>query len=424
MPAHMCKLHLPSIYFARHLSIGLVLPADHRMPSFSTLAFLVLFATLTHALFQSPVTKVKISGSSLKRFPHAYRAPARLTRSNSDLATKLNYVTYVTSIGIGHPATYYTLVVATGTSNTICGINKKYVHTKTTIPTGQQISDTFGSGSFQGLEYLDQVTLAPQLVITNQSIGGATSSSGFEDVQGILGLGPADLSKGTLLSAPDSLIPTVMDNAVSQGLIKHKVFGISFAPSTKEDDTNGVITFGGIDPSAYTGSITYVPITTTPPSSAFWGIDVTSVHYGDGTVITGSIAGIVDSGTTQILFSDSLFSAYKKSIPGVRFDSKSGLLEIPKSSISKMRPLTFDIGGNYFTLDVGAQLVPADENSAWGGERSKRYGVIGLLPDAASGNGVDFILGIAFMERFYTVFDAENTRMGFAYTKHTSSATD
>jgi len=122
---------------------------------------------------------------------------------------------------------------------------------------------------------LDQVTLAPQLVITNQSIGDATSSSGFEDVQGILGLGPAGLSKGTLLSAPDSLIPTVMDNAVSQGLIKHKVFGISFAPSTKEDDTSeppyfavmmivtktledGVITFGGIDPSAVSASVNSV----------------------------------------------------------------------------------------------------------------------------------------------------------------------
>lgn len=31
-------------------------------------------------------------------------------------------------------------------------VNKKYVHTKTTIPTGQQISDTFGSSSFKGLE--------------------------------------------------------------------------------------------------------------------------------------------------------------------------------------------------------------------------------------------------------------------------------
>lgn len=181
---------------------------------------------------------------------------------------------------------------------------------------------------------LDQVTLALQLVITNQSIAGATSSSGFEDsVQGILGLGPVDLTKGALPSAPDSIIPTVMDNAVSQGLIKHKVFGISFAPSTKEDDTSeppyfaamiivtktledGAITFGGVDPSAvsasvnsvldiykncqYTGRITYVPITTTPPSSAFWGIDVTRVRYGDDTVIARSMVGIVDSGTTRM----------------------------------------------------------------------------------------------------------------------------
>lgn len=342
-----------------------------------------------------------------------------------DLATNLNYVTYVTSVGIGQPVSYYNLILDTGSSNTIFGVNKKYVHTKTTIPTGQQISDTFGSSSFKGLEYLDQVTLAPQLVITNQSIAGATSSSGFEDsVQGILGLGPVDLTKGALPSAPDSIIPTVMDNAVSQGLIKHKVFGISFAPSTKEDDTNGAITFGGVDPSAYTGRITYVPITTTPPSSAFWGIDVTRVRYGDDTVIARSIVGIVDSGTTQILLSDDIFSAYKKAIPGVQYDSKAGLLEIPESSISKMRPLTFDIGGGHFTLDVGAQLIPAVENSAWGGDPSKRYGVVGLLSDAVSGDGVDFILGMAFMERFYTVFDADNKRVGFAYTKYTSSATD
>lgn len=101
-----------------------------------------------------------------------------------------------------------------------------------------------------------------------------------------------------------------------------------------------------------------------------------------------------------------------------------------------MRPLTFDIGGGHFTLDVGAQLIPAVENSAWGGDPSKRYGVVGLLSDAVSGDGVDFILGMAFMERFYTVcagtkayiciylmelfflqvFDADNKRVGFAYT--------
>lgn len=90
------------------------------MPSFSALASLILFSTLTHALFQSPVTKVKLAGSHLKRFPYADR-PARLTRSNLDLATNLNYVTYVTSVGIGQPASYYNLILDTGSSNTIFG---------------------------------------------------------------------------------------------------------------------------------------------------------------------------------------------------------------------------------------------------------------------------------------------------------------
>ena len=48
-------------------------------------------------------------------------------------------------------------------------------------------SVTYGSGEFSGNEVTDTVTLAPGLVITGQSIGVATSSEGFEGVDGILG---------------------------------------------------------------------------------------------------------------------------------------------------------------------------------------------------------------------------------------------
>ena len=58
-------------------------------------------------------------------------------------------------------------------------------------------------------------------------------------------------------------MPTVTDNAFAQGLIPVKEIGISFTPSNSTDTvtpglTNGQLTFGGIDPSAFIGDITFV----------------------------------------------------------------------------------------------------------------------------------------------------------------------
>ena len=46
---------------------------------------------------------------------------------------------------------------------------------------------TYGSGFFKGIEYLDAVVLSSTLSISNQSIGGAVQSQGFNGIDGILG---------------------------------------------------------------------------------------------------------------------------------------------------------------------------------------------------------------------------------------------
>ena len=38
---------------------------------------------------------------------------------------------------------------------------------------------------------------------------------------------------------------------------------------------------------------------------------------------------------------------------------------------------------------------------------------------AVSGAGLDFINGMAWLERFYTVYDVGNSRVGLAETAHT-----
>jgi cathepsin E len=153
-------------------------------------------------------------------------------------------VTYVAAVGIGSPATTCgflrilrlthfhqsclispsdQLIVDTGSSNTWVGAGKPYVRTGTSSPTPNTVVCPwwwcFGirlltegldlrpslmvqdrslvgmhvlrihchSTGAPGTEYIDEVTLGPGLVILRQSIGEASTSSGFAGVDGILG---------------------------------------------------------------------------------------------------------------------------------------------------------------------------------------------------------------------------------------------
>jgi hypothetical protein len=62
-------------------------------------------------------------------------------------------------------------------------------------------------------------------------------------VDGIIGIGPVALTRGTLSPNSNAVIPTVTDNAVAQGLISTEVIGIGFAPANSNDSTSMSIIF-------------------------------------------------------------------------------------------------------------------------------------------------------------------------------------
>ena len=157
------------------------------------------------------------------------------------------------------------------------------------------------TGSCSGEEWIDSVTIGPDLAVVNQYITVASSSSGFSGVDGVLGLGPDDLTVGTLTNMPTETIPTVVDNLYTQGRISEEVLGIYFTPYSAP--STGELTFGGYDSTVVTSSVNYVPLTTTSPASLYWGIDQ-SITYGGSTILS-STAGIVDTGTTLILIASS-----------------------------------------------------------------------------------------------------------------------
>ncbi|KZT43813.1 acid protease [Sistotremastrum suecicum HHB10207 ss-3] len=331
-------------------------------------------------------------------------------------------VTYTASVGVGSPATQYDLLIDTGSSNTWVGAGKAYVKTSTSVQTKDKVSVTYGSGSFSGTEFTDTVTLASGLVIPGQSIGVASTSTGFSGVDGILGIGPVDLTSDTLSPDTNALIPTVTDNLFTNGVISSNEIGISFEPTTTSSITNGELTFGGTDSSKFTGSITFAPITGTSPANEFWGINESITYGTSNTAILSSTAGIVDTGTTLILISSDAFSRYQKAT-GATADRATGLLKLTTANLNKLQNLNFNINGVTFELTPNAQLFPRSLNTQIGGTAGNNYLVVASI-GTPTGEGLDFINGYAFLERFYSVFDTANKRVGFATTPFTTATSN
>ncbi|KAG0699369.1 acid protease [Suillus ampliporus] len=348
------------------------------------------------------------------------RAQALLQGSGSPSIDVTNSgMMYTAKVGVGSPPAYYTLLVDTGSSDSWIGASKPYVKTKTSQDTGNAFHIAYGGGtSTSGEEYLDTVTLSPDLVIEKQSIGVAVqtnASGGYLD--GILGVGPVDLTKHTVSDGKE--VPTVMDNLYAQRTISSEVLGVFFSPASAGDavDARGEFTFGGYDASKIIGDISYVPITSTSPASNYWGVDQ-SISYGT-TSILSKTAGIVDTGTTFLLIATDAFNRYK-SETGASHDAATGLLKISLEQYKELSSLYFTIGGVTYELTPNAQIWPRLLNIVIGGTPDGIYLIVNDI-GSNSGSGFDFVNGYCFLERFYSVYDTTNSRIGFAETAYTKA---
>jgi hypothetical protein len=287
-------------------------------------------------------------------------------------------------------------------SNTWTGAQGDYEPTGQ--DTGGSVSVSYGSGSFSGEEYTDEVSFGG-LSVSRQSFGAASQATGFDSVDGIVGFGPVDLTSGTVSNA--NTVPTFMDNLFKQGSISTEVLGVSFRPESGSDssDTNGELTLGGTDSSKYSGSITYFSKASSGSAAPYWGINIASFTYGS-TTLASSASGIVDTGTTLIYIPTSAYNRFL-SATGGSTDSSSGL-----ASFSTKPTSNFGIkfGSTTFTLTPAQYLVPTAQYSNFGLSSGAYYAWIN---DGGS-SGVNTIIGQKFLENYYSVFDTTNSRIGFA----------
>ncbi|KAG2362602.1 aspartic peptidase domain-containing protein [Suillus spraguei] len=360
------------------------------------------------------------------------------------------YYRYTIAVGIGSPPTTYNLLVDTGSSTTWLR-SSAYVQTGTSFNTGQRISVTYGykndgdgdgegegdsdsegegegdddNANFKGTIWHDTVTLSGGLTVPEFPVGIAEIFKDIEEDEiGVLGLGPRALSRGKVIDEPLKIIPTITDYLYYQRKINHHIVGVFFQPTATEADSfSGELSFGGPDNTKYTDNIVYTAVTTIPIASAYWGINQ-KITYGSAEIME-TTAGIVDSGSEFIYIASVAFETYRIAT-GAIHDETTGFLTITLEQYMALQNLDFHIEGQIFSLIRDAQIWPRPLNHQLD-EKADLNAIYLIVKDIGMGTstGNGFILGVPFLQRFYTVFDSSSSpnRVGFARTSFTDTTT-
>ncbi|RUS13754.1 rhizopuspepsin 6 precursor [Endogone sp. FLAS-F59071] len=296
---------------------------------------------------------------------------------------------YYGLVSIGTPPQKFKLDFDTGSSDlwipsSNCGTCKgKTMYnpkkSKTYKKDGRPWNITYGDQSTSGgILARDSVNLAG-LVIKNQIIDMATtiSSSFVHDViDGLCGL-----AFDTITTVPG--IKTPVDNLMSQGLIKNKMFGVFLGKHA--NGGGGEYVFGGYDTTKIGGPLTQVPVDS---SQGFWQINVDSTIIG-GHKVGSRFSGIIDTGTTLLLLVEDVAEALAKKV-GAKSNG-DGTYTITCDA-TKLKDLEFTIAGATFKVPA-ADLVFENDGK-------------GHCTAAFGSSGMDFaILGDVFIKNNYVIFE-------------------
>jgi saccharopepsin len=86
-------------------------------------------------------------------------------------------------------------------------------------------------------------------------------------------------------------VPSPFYNMITEKLIASPVFSFHISTSTSDN----YATFGGIDPSAYLGDLSYVPVT----HKGRWEVDLLKISFGDDELdLESGTSATIDTGAS------------------------------------------------------------------------------------------------------------------------------
>merc|ERR1719362_2443694 len=246
---------------------------------------------------------------------------------------------------------------------------------------------TFGTGHVLGKCVEDDVC-----------IGGLCTSAGFIAAtdesrmpfssfrfDGVMGLALSTLSRNNDFS--------IIRQLASRHLLKQPVFSVFLS---EQEDESSEVTFGDAVKEHMASELFWVPLTGV---SGYWEVRIEDITLNDRKQnVCQDCRVAVDTGTSMLAGPSPIMSQLRR------------LLNVGSdcSNYDQLSKLGFIIGGRILSLN------PSDYVSRT--QCGCRLSLMDLdIPPPA---GPIFIFGIPFLQRYYTVYDEPNSRVGFAVAQH------
>ncbi|XP_057626367.1 cathepsin E [Chionomys nivalis] len=324
----------------------------------------------------------------------------------------INYLDmeYFGTISIGTPPQNFTVIFDTGSSNlwvpsVYCTSPACKTHpvfhpsqSSTYEEVGNRFFIQYGTGSLTGIIGADQVSVGG-LTVQDQQFGESVKEPGQTFVNaefdGILGLGYPSLAAGG--------VTPVFDNMMAQNLVDLPIFSV-YLSSDPQGGSGSELTFGGYDPSHFSGILNWIPVT----KQGYWQIALDGILVGNTVMFCSEgCQAIVDTGTSLLTGPSHKIKELQEAIGATPVD---GEYAVNCANLNTMPNVAFLINGVSYTLSPNAYILPDFVD----GMQFCGSGFQGLdIPPPA---GPLWILGDVFIRQFYTVFDRGNNQVGLAPT--------
>jgi len=332
------------------------------------------------------------------------RRVSQVRMSKTETGKKL---AYYGQIGVGNPPQMFSVVYDTGSGNLIvpgktcdslaCLSHHQFEKTNSTKrikcdgTSGDgpfdELTITFGTGHITGECVEDSVCIGDTCVDTKFLSAVEESASPFNEFafDGVLGLSVDSLAQTKEFSLMTRLIET--------SSLRKPLFSVFLSDS---DEEVSEVTFGDIKKEHFDGELFWVDVS---GESGYWEVNIEDITFdNDRQNLCTDCRVAVDTGTSQLAGPTELVIQINEQLK-VNPDC-SGVDQLPK--------LGFVIGGRVLNL------LPSDYVDKSGSSCSLALMSLDVPPP----KGPLFVFGIPFLQHYFSVYDPDQKRVGFAVAKH------
>lgn len=315
---------------------------------------------------------------------------------------------YFGEINVGSPAQKFSVVYDTGSGNLLipgqschdpaCMSHERFDNTKSstskeincdgtpvTPDEADTLTITFGTGRISGKCLQDQICIGylcstASFVAATEETSHPFASFSFD---GVLGLAREEMAQ-----SPEFSVVSLMNQKLAE-----PVFSVFLSDA---DTETSEITFGQIKSEHHHGELTWVPVSR---PSGYWEVQIDDITINDvNQDLCKDCYVAVDTGTSQLAGPSDIMSQLEERI----------VVKPDCSNFDELPLLGFVIGSQVLNLKPKDYVDQVGSTCA----------ISMMSLDVPPPKGPLFVFGIPFLQKFYTVYDYANQKVGFAVARH------